>query len=135
MHAKRHGQTRAAGVDLGGTWARVAILEDGRLVRRCRRAANGIPELRTFLLTLSSRSERRRLGGLVVASRGVWTESERRALERRLSGLATRIEVISDVEAALLGALGERVGVLVLAGTGSIVLARNGSGRWARTGG
>ena len=43
--------------------------------------------------------------------------------------------MIPDVEAAFLGALGDHPGVLILAGTGSIVLGRNRRGRWARAGG
>src|SRR5712692_10092623 len=126
MPAKRHGHTRAAGVDVGGTWVRVVVVEDGRLVKRCRQAAKTIPELRTFLLTLVSGPGRRHpIGGLVVASKGVWTGPEKKALERRLSRLANRVEDISDAEAALLGALGDRPGILVLSGTGSIVLARD----------
>ena len=58
----------------------------------------------------------------------MWTPRERGAVRRRLRGLARRVEVISDVEAALLGALDGRPGLLVLAGTGSIVLGRDGEG-------
>ncbi|HYB44654.1 MAG TPA: BadF/BadG/BcrA/BcrD ATPase family protein, partial [Candidatus Methylomirabilis sp.] len=79
--------------------------------------------------------ERGGIDVLVVASRGVWTPAERRHQERRLSALARRVSAISDVEAAHLGALGERPGILLLAGTGSIALGRDGRGRWARAGG
>src|SRR5207249_3457338 len=65
----------------------------------------------------------------------VWTMRERRALALTLRGLAWRVEVISDAQAALLGAIGEGPGVLVLAGTGSIVVAHDGRGRWTRAGG
>jgi glucosamine kinase len=92
-----------------------------------------VPELTKFLLKLCP--DGARIGALVVAARGVWTARERRALRRRLRGAATRIETISDVEAALHGALGARPGVLVLAGTGSIVLGQDARGRAARAGG
>ena len=72
---------------------------------------------------------------LVVATRGVWTRPERRAAARRLRGLARRVSVLSDVEAAYRGAIGAGAGLLVLAGTGSIVLARSTDGRWIRAGG
>jgi N-acetylglucosamine kinase-like BadF-type ATPase len=75
------------------------------------------------------------IGALVVAARGVWTPAERRAARGTLRGLARRVEVISDAEAAWLGALDGRAGVLVLAGTGSIVLGCDARGRWARAGG
>jgi N-acetylglucosamine kinase-like BadF-type ATPase len=72
---------------------------------------------------------------LVVASKGIWTAAERRRQERRLQALAHRVRVISDAEAAYLGALGDGAGVLLLAGTGSMALGRDARGRWARAGG
>src|SRR4029077_397910 len=75
------------------------------------------------------------IDSLVVAARGVWTPRERSVVRRRLRRLARRVEVISDVEAALLGALDGRPGLLVLAGTGSLVLGRDGEGGGARAGG
>lgn len=72
---------------------------------------------------------------LVVASKGVWTAAERRRQGQRLQALAHRVRVISDAEAAYLGALGHGAGVLLLAGTGSMALGRDARGRWARAGG
>jgi N-acetylglucosamine kinase-like BadF-type ATPase len=96
-----------------------------------------VHDLRSFL-----RSEWRRRGwtgggvaALVVAARGAWTAAERRTLARRLAPLARRVAVMSDVEGAWQGALGGEPGVLVLAGTGSIVLGRDARGRWIREGG
>jgi N-acetylglucosamine kinase-like BadF-type ATPase len=121
----------AVGVDLGGTWIRAVVLHDGRITRR-RQRVKRLPELAKFLPRLCGAP---RIGALVVAARGVWTDAERRALRRRLRRVAARVEVISDAEGALLGALGDRPGVLVLAGTGSIVLGRDRQGRLARAGG
>jgi N-acetylglucosamine kinase-like BadF-type ATPase len=136
MASKPYRHPVAAGVDIGGTWVRVAVLEQDRLARRLQRPVNRVPELSRFLLNLFPRSSRRPpLGGLVVASTGIWTGRERRAVARRLRGLAARVEVLSDAQAALLGALGLSAGVLILAGTGSIVLGRDAGGRWARAGG
>jgi N-acetylglucosamine kinase-like BadF-type ATPase len=129
---KRREQRVGIGVDVGGTWVR-AVSVDGERARLVARAsASRVPELRSFLLTLGCGP---RLGAAVVAARGVWTAAERRALRGRLSGVARIVRVISDAEAALLGALGDEPGILVLAGTGSIVLGRDGRGRWARAGG
>jgi glucosamine kinase len=130
--ARQRRSSLAAGVDLGGTWIRAVILRDGRATRRVKRATR-LPELAKSLPGLLG--TRRRVGSLVVAARGVWTAAERRALCRRLRPVAERIAVISDAEAALLGALGGGPGVLVLAGTGSIVLGRDRHGRLARAGG
>jgi N-acetylglucosamine kinase-like BadF-type ATPase len=122
----------AAGVDLGGTWTRAVVLHGERITRRAQRGVR-LPELANVLPSLLGAP--RRIGSLVVAARGVWTPGERAALRRRLRPLVRRIEVISDVEAALLGGLGDRPGVLILAGTGSIVLGRDARGRRARAGG
>jgi len=122
----------AAGVDLGGTWLRLVCLRDGQVIRRTRRTIP-VSELSKFLPThLGGRA---RTASLVVAARGVWTPAERRAAARRLRGVAARVEVISDAEAALLGAHDGRAGLLVLAGTGSIVVGRDKRGRLARAGG
>src|SRR5258705_1352005 len=120
----------AVGVDLGGTWLRLVALRDGKVIRRTRRTIP-VSELSKFLPT--------QIGGptasLVVAARGVGTPAERRAVARVVRGAAARIAVISDAEAALLGAHEGRAGLLVLAGTGSIVLGRDERGRVARAGG
>jgi len=128
---RQHNAPLAVGVDLGGTWIRAVALCDGRARRRIR-CATPLSELGTLLRALVGRVP---IATLVVAARGVWTARERAAARRRLRPLARRVEVISDVEAALLGALDGQPGLLVLAGTGSIVLGRNGEGRVARAGG
>ncbi|MGH7393100.1 MAG: BadF/BadG/BcrA/BcrD ATPase family protein, partial [Candidatus Rokuibacteriota bacterium] len=127
----------AVGVDLGGTWMRLHATAGARRLATWRRTAPSPPELINALRTVwNQRGWRRRdVAVLVVASRGVWTPAERRALARRLAPLARRVVALSDAEAALLGALGGRPGVLVLAGTGSIAIGHDARGRWRRAGG
>jgi glucosamine kinase len=129
--------TWAVGIDLGGTSVRVVAL-DGRDRRRTYLGSTpGLAKLPLFIVRLWKRWGflPTDVAALVVASRGVWTSAERRAQRGRLRALARRVRVISDVEAAYHGALGERAGVLLLAGTGSIALGRDVRGRWAREGG
>jgi N-acetylglucosamine kinase-like BadF-type ATPase len=137
MAALGHRQCRlAVGVDVGGTWVRVAALADGRRAGTVARRAPAVPELATFLRSVWRRQRwTGRVDTLVVAARGVWLPRERRALTRALRGLARRVLVIADVEAAWHATHDGGAGVLVLAGTGSIVLGRNARGRWARAGG
>ena len=125
-------------MDVGATWIRIAASRGERpvtttVVRADRDLRRLAPLLRTIWRRRSWRG--RDVAALVVASRALWTPRERRALALTLRGLAWRVEVISDAQAALLGAIGEGPGVLVLAGTGSIVVAHDGRGRWTRAGG
>jgi N-acetylglucosamine kinase-like BadF-type ATPase len=138
MSAIRHVTRRiSVGADVGGTRLRLIAVEDGRIVGRVSTPASSLSDLAKFLQGIwKARGwTRRDVGALVVASRGIWTLRERRALAGRLARLAARVEVLSDAQAALLGALGSRPGLLVLAGTGSIVIGRDRHGRWARAGG
>jgi len=137
MRARQETSQWRVAVDLGGTWARViAAREDGRQ-RRFTGPSPGPRGLPSLLRRLwrGWRLSRRCVQSLVVASRGVWTAAERRSLAGRVGALARQVEIISDVEAAYFGALGEREGIVLLAGTGSMALARNARGRWARAGG
>ena len=122
-------------MDAGGTWLR-ACAEDDRGRRWTTRTRAG-PDLDVSLRELwrRRRLSRANVAHVVVAARGVWTLPERRATARQLRGLGRRITVLSDVEAAYRGAIGDSAGLLVLAGTGSIMLARTPRGRWLRAGG
>ena len=125
------------GADVGGTWIRIATIRGGRVATETIRADRDLRKLAARLQPVWRRHgwSRRRVEVLVVASRGLWTARERRALARSLRELARHVEVISDAQAALLGAIGNRPGVLVLSGTGSILVGYDGDGRWARAGG
>jgi N-acetylglucosamine kinase-like BadF-type ATPase len=138
VSAIRHRPRQASiGVDVGGTWLRVAARDERRRTTVRARADRDLSRLPAILRAIWRRRGWRpaRVASLVVASRATWTERECRALARRLRRLARRVRVISDAQAALLGALGGRAGVLVLAGTGSIVIGYDGRRRWARAGG
>lgn len=50
-------------------------------------------------------------------------------------GFTCPIRVVGDQEAALVGALGKRAGILLIAGTGSICMAQDGKGDRYRVGG
>ena len=127
----------AIGADLGATRFRLIATRDGRAITRLSTSAPPLSDLAKFLHGVWKKRgwSRHDVGAMVVASRGIWTVSERRALAAGLTRFAARVEVLSDAQAALLGALGDSPGVLVLAGTGSIVVGRDARGRWARAGG
>ena len=136
-HPEKRCQPWRIGVDLGGTWVRVVALDARGHRRALQQPSPGLAGLPDFLTRLWRRWALRRgdVESLVAASRGVWTNAERRRQRARLRALARHVTVISDVEAAHLGALGGRPGILLLAGTGSMALGRDARGRWARAGG
>jgi glucosamine kinase len=123
------------GVDVGASWLRLVARCDGRRIGAHRSPANRIGDLGIFLPRILRQRHWSRPAALVIGSRGIWTVEERRAIARRLRGLAERVEVLSDAQIAHLGALGGGPGVLVLSGTGSIAIGRNSTDRWTRAGG
>ncbi len=126
----------AIGVDLGGTWLRlVALTPRGSVAGRARLHAPADLGDALHRMWRVRGWTKRRVTSLVVAARGVWTPAERAAVASGLRGLAGRVSAISDVEAAHLGALDGRPGLLLLAGTGSIALGRTARGAWLRAGG
>ena len=137
MSVAGHRRNRlVVGVDLGGTWVRVQALAEGGRPAPVTTRAPRPRDIGRFLRRLwRQRGWHGRVASLVVATRGVWTARERAAVRARLRGLAPRVRVISDAEAAWRAALGDGAGVLILAGTGSIALGRTARGRWARAGG
>jgi N-acetylglucosamine kinase-like BadF-type ATPase len=77
------------------------------------------------------------VAALCVAVAGAGRPHMRTLLADALAGrgLAHAVEVTTDAEAALYDAFGEASGVLVIAGTGSVVRARTADGRTLRVGG
>ncbi len=132
----RQGQL-AVGVDVGGTWIRMRALIGGHLAARAAERRAGTAGIDAFLGKIWQRQRWRPtlIAALVVSSNGIWTPHECRTVARRLSRFARRVRVIPDAHAAALGALGGQPGVLVLSGTGSIVVGHDGRGRWERAGG
>jgi N-acetylglucosamine kinase-like BadF-type ATPase len=125
------------GVDVGGTWIRVEARVGGRRAARAAARVAAIGDVETYLsIVWRERGwSERDVEAMVIASKGVWAPAECRRLARRLSRFAHRVRAIPDAQAAALGALGGRPGLLVLAGTGAIVVGHDGAGCWRRAGG
>ena len=80
-------------------------------------------------------SEIARFDAVGVAAAGAWTDDERTRLADVFGPCGKRIRVLSDAEAALIGAFTGGPGVVVIAGTGSVAIGRGSSGRLLRAGG
>ncbi len=74
---------------------------------------------------------------LVVGAAGTGEDAPREALRAALevAGLAGRVHVTTDADIALESAFGRQPGIVLIAGTGSIALARLPDGRISRVGG
>lgn len=68
---------------------------------------------------------------------GVGRSRERDAVRAALtgSGVAARVDVVTDIDAAMQDAFGSGAGLLLVAGTGSVAYGRTTDGRTARAGG
>jgi len=126
----------AIGVDRGGTWTRVAAVDRrGRPLKAARfRTAplRGLPKRLTALL---ARWPGAAEAPLVIATRGAFSRPWKRTfLFKALKGRLNLAEVISDAEAAHFAAFRGRAGLLLIAGTGSVVFSGK-PGSFRKTGG
>ncbi|MGH7584302.1 MAG: BadF/BadG/BcrA/BcrD ATPase family protein, partial [Gemmatimonadales bacterium] len=126
------------GVDSGGTSMRAAIFRDGTV--RERGEAPGISmrpgdgghlasAIAGLVRPLLLRGRAVRADTLVVGAAGAGRAAEQQQLREALEAerLAWRTIVTTDAELARAAAFGGEPGVLLIAGTGSIAVARDGS--------
>lgn len=127
-------------VDLGGSRWRLVVARSGKTVVRLDRPA--VPPARLFSVLAQELTSRglAPLDRLVIGSKGIWTNAERNRLWKKNKTLARDVWVMSDVELAMAAtfppdhAKNSR-SVFLVAGTGSIALGRDPSGRLFRAGG
>lgn len=124
------------GIDCGGSSTRLAVVLDGRIVRRETAGPfNALlqTEAAADLATIIGRHEVVAAG---IGLPGVRTAATALELSRALSAAAgLPVSVRSDAEIAHLGAFGGGPGVVVVAGTGSVAFGRDAEGREAWAGG
>ena len=136
MNAGGAGRGLSLGIDLGRTWLRCCLAEaSGRVLRRGRLPAVPWQKLPEVLPRLRRILRFRDLGRLTLGSTGLWGPASLAAARRLLRPWADRVAAVSDVELAHAAAFGGGPGVLILAGTGSIAVAKDRQDRWQRAGG
>jgi hypothetical protein len=123
------------GVDLGATWLRACLAEDGRASWTARVPAVDWRELPRFLTRFLRARGVKRLRSVTVGSTRLGGEAGRAELARALRPLAARVSVLPDYEIAHLAAFGRGPGVVLVGSTGSAAFARGPSGRARRAGG
>ncbi|MBI3563901.1 MAG: hypothetical protein HY079_01740, partial [Elusimicrobia bacterium] len=127
--------SRRLGVDLGATWLRACLAEDGRAVWTARVPAVDWRKLPEALPRLLRARRTGRLDELTVGSTRLGGAEGRARLTKMLRPLARRVRVLPDYETAHLAAFGDGPGVVLVASTGSAAFARGARGKAARAGG
>lgn len=141
--------TIVVGVDGGGTKTRVLVADEtGKTIVEAEGPASAVrPGQADHSATVIADTVRRALGGaelgliaprvLCVGVAGVGREPERQALWQALAAMEIADEVVvhADATIALDDAFSDGVGVLLIAGTGSVAFGRGPTGTTARCGG
>lgn len=134
------------GVDAGGTRTRAVVVRDGSELGRVEGRAGAVRPGRVLVAATAILDTVRRAlaaGGLleadvlVVGAAGVGREPVRLELERALrkERLAGTVLITTDVAIAHRAAFGDGPGIVLIAGTGSIALAKDAGGATHRAGG
>ncbi|MGH7561713.1 MAG: N-acetylglucosamine kinase [Gemmatimonadales bacterium] len=135
-----------AGADVGGTKTSVLLAEDDRELARATAAGAAVRPGRALVsssrIASAVRSVLAQAGKLeadvlVVGAAGAGREPARSELREglRIEHVAGRVVVTGDVDIALEAAFGEGPGIVVVSGTGSIVVGRRTDGSLTRAGG
>jgi N-acetylglucosamine kinase-like BadF-type ATPase len=134
------------GADVGGTKTAVAVSEDGEVVGRAEgpgaavRPGRALASASTIIeVVRRALSAAGRLTGdvLLVGAAGAGRQPEREELRTALrsENLVSHVKVTTDIEIALAAAFGDGPGIVVSAGTGSVAVGRDRTGKQYRIGG
>jgi glucosamine kinase len=134
------------GADVGGTKTAVAVSVDGEILGRAEgpgaavRPGRALASASTIVeVVRRALSAAARLTGdvLVVGAAGAGREPEREELRTALrsENLVSHIVVTTDIEIALAAAFADGPGIVVSAGTGSVAVGRDRTGKRHRIGG
>ena len=136
------------GIDGGGTHSfAIAVDSTGRMLASAEAGSlnffdAGLPTTRRHLKKLSESLERQlaprtQIDRIVVGCAALFSDATNAEKENLCRGILPleRTRVVSDCQSACFGATLGRPGVVIIAGTGSIVVAQNEDGRQKRVGG
>jgi glucosamine kinase len=134
------------GADVGGTKTAVAVSQDGKIVGRADGPGAALRPGRALVSSSTIADVVRQalssagliIGDvLVVGAAGAGREPERDELRKALRGenVASSVLVTTDIEIALAAAFADGPGIVVSAGTGSVAVGRDRTGKRHRIGG
>src|SRR5918997_831726 len=134
------------GADVGGTKTAVAISEDGKILGRAEGPGGAVRPGRALVAaTTITEVVRRAMSAagrltadvMVVGAAGAGREPEREELRKalRAENIAPNVVVTTDIDIALAAAFEDGPGIVVSAGTGSVAVGRDKTGKRHRIGG
>jgi N-acetylglucosamine kinase-like BadF-type ATPase len=134
------------GADVGGSKTAVAVAKGDEVVMRATgpgaavrpgRALQSAATIAEVVRRGLAEAGELRADALVVGAAGAGRQPEQSELERALRSehIAERVEVVTDIEIALVAAFDDGPGIVVSAGTGSIAVGRDQNGALSRMGG
>jgi N-acetylglucosamine kinase-like BadF-type ATPase len=134
------------GADVGGSKTAVGVMQDGKIVSRTEGSGAAVRPGRALVsastiadVVRQALSAASLLQGdiLVVGAAGAGREPEQDELRKALRGenVATQVVVTTDIDIALAAAFDEGPGIVVSAGTGSVAVGRDRTGKRHRIGG
>jgi glucosamine kinase len=134
------------GADVGGTKTAVAVSRDGKVIGRADGPGAALRPSRALVSSATIADVVRQalaaagllMGDvLVVGAAGAGREPEREELRKALRGenVASTVVVTTDIEIALAAAFANGPGIVVSAGTGSVAVGRDRTGKQHRIGG
>ncbi len=122
-------------IDYGGTWVRLNLFHGKRKIHSLKVPSPSLTHLPALIEKSLKKWKINSLDQLLIGAKGVWKKSEKKALASKLKRFASKIIVLSDVEFTYNSIFGNKPGILLIAGTGSIAYGKDGKGHWARAGG
>lgn len=128
---------RTLGIDGGGTSTKAVVLDDGETTwLPPGPPVNGLVD-RGLAIRIAGLVAQTRVDAVGVGLAGVRALDVAQRLKEEIETLTGGViaEVTDDAGAALWGAIGDRPGAVLIAGTGSVAVGRSTSGQIARLGG
>jgi len=127
----------AVGIDRGGTRTRIVLMDGrGSELKRVVHPTSHLKHLPDLIIRTVSEWRLEPHVPVVIATRGAMTKKWKKPfLLKKLKDRVNLLDVISDAQAAYLAAHGSGSGILLIAGTGSVVFLKRPGGSFEKIGG
>jgi len=127
----------AVGIDRGGTRTRIVLINGrGAVLKRLVHPTSHIKHLPELIIKTAVAWRLEPHVPVIIATRGAMTRKWKKPfLLKKLKDRINLLDVISDAQAAYIAAHGSGNGILLIAGTGSVIFLKCRNGRFKKIGG